>query len=151
MSNINNLNRKDKTIIQHLLTNSRASYREIAGNRYSESTIKRRIDKLVRKGTIRFTIEVVGELKNDFFFQGFVLIATDFNYEGYIILDIKKIKGIKMIYEITGKYDLIAHIATSSISDLRDIINQLRNLEGIKDMDSIVVLRKIDPNIKNDV
>ena len=146
------LDRTDNAIIKHLLKNSRMTNKEIAKKTtYVESTIKRRIDSLVRKKVIKkFTIELDETFKDDFVLQIFVLICLDISCDHKsIIQTLGNTKGLKMIYQITGKYDFMLHIVSNSLFELRESLNVLKTTKEIKCIETMMVLGNIDPIVEN--
>jgi DNA-binding Lrp family transcriptional regulator len=56
---------------------------------------------------------------------------------------LKKIKGIDVIYEITGEYDIATVIVGSNIAELNQTIDEIRKLSGVADTNTVVVLKVI--------
>ena len=48
---------------------------------------------------------------------------------------------VNQIYELTGESDILAHLRSSSIQGLNDLIEELRNIEGVKTTTTSMVLK----------
>ena len=130
----------DRRILKELEANSRASNIEIAKKlNISEGTVRNRIQKLIDKKIIRrFTIEI--STKEGFF--AVVLVKSQSQVNTTIIVNkIKKIDGIKNVYEVAGEFDIIIEVTTESSERFNDIIEKIRSIEGILETKSLTVLK----------
>ena len=105
MSNNNNdIDSLDDQIIKILQSNSRKSFVEIADEiRLSESAVRRRVKNLIDSGIIkRFTIELEASKKT----SAITLISVSSTADTSVVSsNLMKLKGVEIIYEITGQYD----------------------------------------------
>jgi DNA-binding Lrp family transcriptional regulator len=63
----------------------------------------------------------------------FVLFNSETGQETQIIKELKKIKEVKEAHLIYGVYDIIAHIETDSMQELKEVVNwKLRRLEKVR-------------------
>ncbi|GBC75457.1 HTH-type transcriptional regulator LrpC [archaeon HR06] len=130
----------DKSILEFLKENSRISYTEIAKRlNLSEASIRRRVKKLVEKGIIRkFTIEI-GQGAN-----AITLVSVNpTTTTSEVAEKLKRIKGVKTVYEITGEYDIATILSAESIAEINKCIDEIRKTEGIINTNTIIVLRTI--------
>jgi DNA-binding Lrp family transcriptional regulator len=53
--------------------------------------------------------------------------------------EISKIKGVKNVYGIFGRYDLLAQVEAASLEDLsRTVIDKMRAISGVLSTESLV-------------
>ena len=55
-------------------------------------------------------------------------------------------KNIMAIYEITGKYDIMAIVSAKNINCLNQIIERIKKRQGIKSTNSILILQEFKQN-----
>lgn len=99
----------DQKIIHILQADARKSYVEIANEiGFSESAIRRRVKNLLDTGVIkRFTIETDSGDKTN----AITLISVSSTSDTPTVsTDLMKIKGVQVIYEITGQYDIANYL-----------------------------------------
>ncbi|MCD6591994.1 MAG: Lrp/AsnC family transcriptional regulator, partial [Thaumarchaeota archaeon] len=60
-----------------------------------------------------------------------------------IVDEIAKIAGVETIYELTGRFDALAILSAPSIIELNERIDKIRNIEGVKNTETAVILRVI--------
>jgi DNA-binding Lrp family transcriptional regulator len=54
-----------------------------------------------------------------------------------------KLAGVKIVYEITGQYDIAAIIAAPAIAEINKCIDDIRKIEGVSDTNTVIILRTI--------
>jgi DNA-binding Lrp family transcriptional regulator len=54
-----------------------------------------------------------------------------------------KLEGVKVVYEITGQYDIITIISATNISEINSSIDALRKIPGVIDTNTVIILRKV--------
>jgi len=122
----------DEKIINYLKEDSRESFVDIGKKlKLSESAVRRRVKNLVDSGTIkRFTVEVGEENAT----SAIVLISVDSTTETSKVSEkLGKLEGVKVVYEITGQYDIITIISATNISEINSSIDALRKIPGVID------------------
>jgi DNA-binding Lrp family transcriptional regulator len=135
------LDKIDAAIIEALEENSRTSYIEIGKKvDLSEAAVRRRIKKLVEDGIIRkFTIDVKEEAAH-----AFTLIAVGPSTPTYeVSTNIKKIKGVRLVYEITGQYDIIAFIGGPNITEVNTYVEEIRKTNGVLKTNTVIILKEV--------
>ncbi len=125
----------DEKILEMLRLNSRFTNNAIASVlKVSEGTIRRRIRILQEKKVIkRFTIETKDQK------EAIVLLKYDFNMKREIMEAISKVSG--GIYEVSGKSDLAIVIPYRSLVELNEIIDNIRDIKGIKNSETMIRLK----------
>ena len=132
----------DEKIIEYLKEDSRESFVDIGKKlKLSESAVRRRVKNLVDSGTIkRFTVEVGEENAT----SAIVLISVDSTTETSKVSEkLAKLEGVKVVYEITGQYDIITIISATNISEINSSIDALRKIPGVIDTNTVIILRKV--------
>ncbi|GKS67307.1 AsnC family transcriptional regulator [Nitrosarchaeum sp.] len=132
----------DEKIINFLKEDSRESFVDIGKKlKLSESAVRRRVKNLVDSGTIkRFTVEVGEENAT----SAIVLISVESTTETSKVSEkLAKLEGVKVVYEITGQYDIITIISATNISEINSSIDALRKIPGVIDTNTVIILRKV--------
>ncbi|MEM3404227.1 MAG: Lrp/AsnC family transcriptional regulator [Nitrososphaeria archaeon] len=135
------LDKVDSAIIEALKENSRISYIELGTKvGLSEAAVRRRMKKLVEDGVIRrFTIDVKEEAAH-----AFTLVAVNPSTPTYeISRNIKKIKGVKQVYEITGQYDIITFIGGPNIAEVNNYVEEIRKTPGVVRTNTVIILKEV--------
>jgi len=136
MSLIDNI---DREIIEVLKRNSRTPYTTIAKKLgLSEAAVRKRVSKLLKQGVIkRFTIEYA--LQNEI--KAVVLVKTSPQVPVFkTSKEIANLQGVDHVYEITGEYDVLAVIRANNVLALDSIINSIRNIDGVSDTNTMIIL-----------
>jgi DNA-binding Lrp family transcriptional regulator len=133
----------DEKIISILKDNSRRTNKEIAGLvGLSESAVRRRIENLVKRGVIkRFTIELGLSNKT----SAITLVSVKPSVDTAKVSEaLKSLKGVEIVYEITGQYDIAAIVSASSIAEINKCIDEVRRIEGVDDTNTVIILRTLN-------
>jgi len=85
----------------------------------------------------RFTIETVEEGV-----KAIVLIEVSVSTPSPKIAEnVSNMEGVELVYETSGQYDIFALISEADISSLNRSIDEVRNLKGITNTNSLIVLK----------
>ena len=132
----------DEKIIEILKENARATYTDIGrALNISEGTVRNRIQALTDSGVIkRFTVDIslgVGV-------RALIMISVDPQKPTLEISDkVLKLPGVEKIYEVTGEYDVVTVVSSSSIEGLNQTIEEIRVIDGIVKTNTVIVLRTV--------
>ena len=132
----------DEKIIEALQKDSRKSFVEIASEiRLSESAVRRRVKNLIDSKIIkRFTIETSASDKT----SAITLISVNSTADTNIVSSkLMNLKGVEVIYEITGQYDIAAIISAPTITEINKSIDDVRKTEGVYDTNTVIILKTI--------
>lgn len=135
-----NIDSKDRRIIEILKRDSRTSFVEIAKQlNLSEGAIRKRVRKLVELGIIkRFTVEVTEPSV-----KALILISsTPAIPNPKIAQEIRNIRGVEWVYEVTGQFDIAVLASGPDIAYLNKVIDEIRSLSGITHTNTLIVLRQ---------
>ncbi len=130
----------DEKIIRILQADSRRAFVDIANEiGLSESAVRRRVKNLVDKTIIkRFTIEL-GESDKT---SAITLISVASTADTSSVSNqLMNLNGVKVVYEITGQYDIAAIVAAPAIADINKCIDDIRKIEGVSDTDTVIILK----------
>lgn len=125
-------------IISILKENSRTTNLQIAQNlNVSEGTIRNRIKSMLEDGIIRsFTIRTNNP-------SALCMIETDANTKTSNILDeMGKIKNINEIFEVSGKDSIICKIEAEKLSEINDVVEQIREIKGVVNTQTNTILNE---------
>lgn len=128
----------DKKILEYLTNDSRTSFLSISKIlKISEGTIRQRVSKLQKRGVIkRFTLEL-GASTN-----AFVEITTSSSVPTLKISEkIKKIGAVR-VFEVTGRFTIIAMIHAENFDKLNLVLESVRAIEGVLQTETFPVLRE---------
>jgi len=130
----------DEKIIRILQADSRKAFVEIASEiALSESAVRRRVKNLVDRMIIkRFTIELGTTDKT----SAITLISVASTADTSAVSNqLMNLNGVKVVYEITGQYDIAAIIAAPAIAEINKCIDDIRKTEGVSDTDTVIILK----------
>lgn len=137
-----NLNSIDEKIIGLLKSDSRKSFVEIANSiGMSESAVRRRVKNLQDTGVIqKFTIDVGPSNKT----SAITLISVSSVADTSKVSDqLLKLKGVEIVYEITGQYDIATIIVAPTILEINSYIDEIRKIDGVSDTNTVIILRTL--------
>lgn len=140
---MSSLDKIDEKIINILKTDSRKAFVEIAQEvGLSESAVRRRVKNLVDNGTVKkFTIEMGVSNKTSAITLISVSPSTD---TSKVSEKLKSLKGVDVVYEITGQYDIVAIVSAPTITEINKCIDEVRRIEGVDDTNTVIILRTIN-------
>jgi DNA-binding Lrp family transcriptional regulator len=134
------LNSIDEKIIHILQIDSRKPFVEIAKQiGLSESAVRRRVKNLLDNNTIkRFTLELNSTNRT----SAITLISVSSTADtSAVSAALMNLKGVVVIYEITGQYDIAAIITASSVIEINRCIDDVRRIVGVSDTNTVIVLK----------
>jgi Lrp/AsnC family transcriptional regulator, regulator for asnA, asnC and gidA len=137
-----NLNSIDEKIIKILRNDSRKSFVEIANViGMSESAVRRRVKNLQDIGVIKkFTIDMGPSNKT----SAITLISVSSTADTSNVSDrLLNLKGIEVVYEITGQYDIATIIVAPTILEINSYIDEIRKIDGVSDTNTVIILRTL--------
>jgi Lrp/AsnC family transcriptional regulator, regulator for asnA, asnC and gidA len=107
----------------------------------SESAVRRRVRNLVDTGIIkRFTVDVDSGDKT----SAITLLSISSSADtAAVTAKLPEVKGVKIVYEITGQFDIAAIISAPSISEINHSIDLIRKIEGVHDTNTVIILRTL--------
>lgn len=139
---LNNIDSFDEQIIRILQNDSRKSFVEIATSvGLSESAVRRRVKNLIENKIIKkFTIEVNQKEETSAITLISVASTSD---TSTVTARLLNLEGVKVVYEITGQYDIAAIISASTISEINSYIDDVRKIVGVSDTNTVIILKTL--------
>ncbi|MAG41305.1 MAG: hypothetical protein CL951_05280 [Erythrobacteraceae bacterium] len=128
----------DTKIVEYLQEDARKPFLQIAKElKVSEGTIRKRVNKLISEKVIKkFTITLQNRI------GAIVGIETNPHIETRNIVENLKKVGLKEIYEVTGRFDIVCIIDTQSTEGMNDVLEKIRILEGINHTETFTILKE---------
>ena len=141
-----NLNSIDEKIINILKNDSRKSFVEIANDiGMSESAVRRRVKNLQDVGVIKkFTIDLGPSNKTSAITLISVSSTADTSNVSKRLLGLK---GVEVVYEITGQFDIATIIIAPTILEINSYIDEIRKIDGVSDTNTVIILRTLSNSI----
>ncbi|HEV2225181.1 MAG TPA: Lrp/AsnC family transcriptional regulator [Nitrososphaerales archaeon] len=134
--------RIDELILGILRENSRTSNTDIATKLIlSESAVRRRIENLKSNGRIRkFTVEVSDRGMS----SAITWVSVNPSVPTKQVSEkMRNVKGVEVVYETAGQFDVAAIITGANIADVNKTIEGIRRIEGVISTNTTMVLRTI--------
>ena len=73
--------------------------------------------------------------------QAFVLMNAELGSEDSIVNELKKIEGVKEVYQVYGVYDIVAQVESNTMERVKETITwKLRKLNGVKSTLTMMVM-----------
>jgi DNA-binding Lrp family transcriptional regulator len=141
-----NLNSIDEKIIKILKNDSRKSFVEIANDiGMSESAVRRRVKNLQDIGIIKkFTIDLGPSNKT----SAITLISVSSTADtSNVSKHLLGLKGVEVVYEITGQFDIATIIIAPTILEINSYIDEIRKIDGVSDTNTVIILRTLSNSI----
>ena len=137
-----NLNPIDEKIIKILKNDSRKSFVEIANDiGMSESAVRRRVKNLQDIGVIKkFTIDLGPSNRTSAISLISVSSTADTSNVSKRLLGLK---GVDVVYEITGQFDIATIIIAPTILEINSYIDEIRKIDGVSDTNTVIILRTL--------
>jgi len=134
------VDRRDIEILRILKQNSRTPIREIAlKTKIKQSTVHQRISRLISKGIIdKFTIKTRDDLVGENLIM-FVYLSA----ENMKIKELKSLKAVKEMHEITGEYNFLIKVKVKDIAAYNQLLKNIKKTALISKMFSTIVTNKI--------
>lgn len=135
------LDETNKEIVKRLVDGRKAFSAVAEEIGITENTVRARVNKMIEDGVLTISGLVDPQLlpEMQIVLMGVKLSTLDLEGKAKEFL---KLKGVVSVEVVTGRYDLIVHLATSSNDDesLLDFFkNQLSKIKDVSDVESFVV------------
>ncbi len=73
--------------------------------------------------------------------KAFVMIDVHPGREAEAQEAVRKMAGVKFVYQVTGAHDMIAFVDAEPYEELAVIVSKIRKLDGVRATDTELVLR----------
>jgi len=127
----------DHDLLDLLTRNARSSATELSQKlKVSRGTVQNRIEKLLTQRVIRrFTVEF-GESEDDHQISAFTLIKLVADDSRSAVSSLAKIPAITDIHTLSGAFDIVVEIRTSSLKRLDKILDEIRMIQNVAETQS---------------
>ena len=131
----------DRQLIRLLRGNARLSHVELARQLgVSRATVQNRMRRLEKNGAILGYTVRLGSEAAPAPVRALVAIAADARGEAAIVRRIESHPGITAIHHTTGRWDLIADVALSSLAEFHRLVGEIRTLDGVSATETNLLL-----------
>lgn len=122
----------DQNLLAELRRDGRASLSDLAGRLgLSRATVRLRIERLEARGEIAgFTVLTRGDVQ-EAPVRGLIMIGIEGRGQERIMARLLGMPAVMAVHSTNGKWDLIAELATQTLSDLDEVIVKIRSLDGV--------------------
>ncbi len=72
--------------------------------------------------------------------EAFVLMETTGNHTKSAYKTVTRITGVKAVYPVTGRYDLIAQVAADTLEALNELVMRIRAVDGVIKTNTAIIL-----------
>ena len=134
----------DLNIIEALRKNGRESYVHLAKVLgVSEATVRARVKNLINRDIIMVTANP-NPTALGYVFIGIVAIQVAIPYLGTVAEELSKAQNVCYLVNVTGRYDFIAIVMTSSANEFSDFIEKvISTIPGISRTETFVSLKTL--------
>ena len=139
------LDSRDKQLIKLLTDNARESVVSLGKKLgVSRTTVQNRIDALQRRGVIKaFTIEFDQQYQRRLL-KAQMLINLRPGVSRRVIKELQQRPQISSIMSVSGSYDLIVELTVEASSELDQLVDDIRETQGLERTTTCIVLSKYD-------
>jgi len=131
----------DASIIALLKRNARMSVTQMSHELgTSRITINSHIRKMEQSGIITGYTVTLGAEEFRHKVSGWIMITVDASKEEAVIDELAGMPQIARLFTTNGRWDLAAEIQTSTLESLDAAISRLRQIPGIKETDTSLLL-----------
>jgi len=135
------LDARDKQLIALLQNNARESVVSLGKQLgVSRTTVQNRIEALERRGVIKkFTIEFDDQYQRRIL-KAQMLMNLTAGVSRRVIKELQQIPQVSGIKSVSGIYDLIVELSVEASSELDQLVDDIREIEGIEKTISCIEL-----------
>jgi len=137
------LDDRDRQLIAILQKNSREPIVSLSKQLgVSRATVQNRIELLQRRGVIKkFTIEFDQQFDRRLL-KAQMLMNLQAGVSRKVIKNLRQRPQVSAVMSVSGSYDLIAELTVEASSELDQLVDDIREIEGIEKTITCVVLSK---------
>jgi DNA-binding Lrp family transcriptional regulator len=135
------LTSKDQELISLLQVNAREPVSALARKLgLSRTTVQDRLRRLEQSGVIAGYQLRLSEATEQDGIRAFVTIEVEPKRTGEVARALQKMPQVEALYSVSGKYDLIALVRTSSAEDMDKLLDIAGVISGVTGTESAVIL-----------
>ncbi|PZR00017.1 MAG: AsnC family transcriptional regulator [Cereibacter sphaeroides] len=131
----------DRNIMGLLGGDARMSVATLARRlKVARSTIQARLERLETTGVIvGYTIKL-GEAARGNRLRASVLLTVEPRAQANILTRLKAIPEVERVFTTSGRFDLLLEVASSSTTQLDDVLDQIGAMTGVRSSESLIHL-----------
>ena len=135
------MDKTDQSLVSSLRRNARISISDLSEMlNISRATVRNRMEKLQESGEILgFTVILKGDA-HDKAVRGSTLIEIEGKGNERIVSRLQGFPEIQAIHATNGRWDLIVEFGTDTLSDLDEMLRQMRTIDGINASETNIYL-----------
>ncbi len=138
------LDKLDLRILKILQSNAWISISEIAKRLNTpNTTVRYRIERLIRNGVIKKIAAILDPVKVGYPITLIILLKVDRRRLDQIFDKISKFKELHHLFQITGRYDLIAILHARDMDHLNELNNEIRKISGVKEAETLIATKRM--------
>ncbi|MEM2760883.1 MAG: winged helix-turn-helix transcriptional regulator [Nitrososphaerales archaeon] len=143
------LDRHDVAILSVLMSDARASYRQVARQtNLSVPTVKMRVDRMIRLGLIKKFAPVFDVTKLAHGLVALITLKISGKNIDDVIHELSGLDAVKDIFAITGEGNVMLRVMVGDANELHEFIDSItKKIEGV----SVVYTQIVTKVIKNDL
>jgi DNA-binding Lrp family transcriptional regulator len=131
----------DEHLLARLRENARAPVAELArALGLSRTTVQSRLAKLERSGVIAGYSVKLAESWQAGQVHAYVMITVEPKQAAAVTGALARLPGVRTLQSVSGPYDLIAVVETSSVRDMDGLIDEIGAVKGVERTNSSIVL-----------
>jgi DNA-binding Lrp family transcriptional regulator len=135
------LTAKDEELIALLQANARAPVSALARKLgRSRTTVQDRLRRLEQQGIITGYHLQLAENSSRSGIRAFVTIEVEPRQAGDVARALQKLPQVEALHSVSGKYDLIGLVRTSSAQDMDRVLDAVGAIPGVTGTESAVIL-----------
>lgn len=133
----------DRRLLAALRQNARASITELAAETgVSRTTVKSRLDGLVREGRIRrFTIET--DLEDEEAVRAVTMVELQGRMSREVIRKLRAIPEVEAVHSTSGAWDLVVSIRARTLAEFDRVLRELREIPGVSNSETSLLLARL--------
>jgi len=131
----------DKIILRLLQEDGRMSYSEISRRiKIPESTVRVRVNKLVKNGVIRKFAALINPFKAGYEIIAFIGIDSEPAKVRHVIDELAKLPEVDVLGIATGAHDIFMQVTAKNLQELETfILEKLARIDGIKSTETSIL------------
>jgi len=131
----------DRRLIGKLRENARSPISNLArALGLSRTTVQSRLERLERLGVVTGYTLKVSEAYERGLIHAYVMLTTAPKQTAAVISAARATTAVRRLASVSGPFDLIAEVATQTVSEMDELIDALGALDGVERTTSSVVM-----------
>lgn len=145
-----NIDETELKILRLLQEDGRLSYSDISKKlRIPQSTVRFKVNKLLNEGYIKKFVAILDPVKLGYPIIMIMMLRTNPRDFNKIFDEISSLREIHHMFQITGKYDIIAILHARDMEHVGELTNRIKALEGVQDSEVLLATGRL--LIKNEL